>query len=40
MPEFDIVSGFDVTPEEFIDACSTEEILELISIMKSKGIIK
>ena len=40
MPQFDIVSDFDVTPAEFIEACSTEEILELISVMKSKGILK
>lgn len=40
MPEFDIVAGFDVTPAEFLDSCSPEELMELISLMKSKGIIK
>ena len=40
MPEFDIVSDFDITIDEFLEACSPEEIMELISKMKSKGYLK
>lgn len=40
MPEYEIMSEFDITVEEFLEGCSPEEIVELISLMKKKGILK
>ena len=40
MPEYDIVSSFDITVDDFLEGCSSDEILELISKMKSRGLIK
>ena len=39
MPDF-YVGDLDITPDEFVSACSDREINELVDILMDEGIIK
>ena len=40
MPEFDDCCTIDISPGDFIDACSSKEIKQLISILAEQNEIK